>query len=68
MKCLEKQVSNVKKLNADVEALIALEKENYLDVLQRQVAVEEARQAEGMPVEPEPAPSIVVYPYISVSK
>jgi hypothetical protein len=68
MKSLEKQVSNVKKLNADVEALIALEKENYLDVLQRQVAVEEARQAEGMPVEPEPAPSIVVYPYISVSK
>ena len=68
MKSLEAQVSNVKKLNADVEALIALERENYLDVLQRQVAVEEARQAEGKPVEPEPAPSVVVYPYISISK
>jgi uncharacterized phage infection (PIP) family protein YhgE len=68
MKSLDAQVSNVKKLNADVEALIALERENYLDVLQRQVAVEEARQAEGKPVEPEPAPSVVVYPYISISK
>jgi uncharacterized phage infection (PIP) family protein YhgE len=61
MKSLEAQVSNVKKLNADVEALIALERENYLDVLQ-------ARQAEGKPAEPEPAPSVVVYPYISVTK
>jgi uncharacterized phage infection (PIP) family protein YhgE len=68
MKSLEAQVSNVKKLNADVEALIALERENYLDVLQRQVAAEEARQAEGKPAEPEPAPSVVVYPYISVTK
>jgi uncharacterized phage infection (PIP) family protein YhgE len=68
MKSLEAQVSNVKKLNADVEALIALEREKYLDVLQRQVAAEEARQAEGKPAEPEPAPSVVVYPYISVTK
>ena len=70
MKSLEGQVGNVKQLNADVEALIALERENYLEVLQRQVAVEEARQAEGKPVEvePEPAPTIVVYPFISVKK
>lgn len=70
MKSLEGQVGNVKQLNADVEALIALERENYLEVLQRQVALEEARQAEGKPVEvePEPAPSIVVYPFISVTK
>jgi uncharacterized phage infection (PIP) family protein YhgE len=68
MKSLEAQVSNVKKLNADVEALIAREREKYLDVLQRQVAAEEARQAEGKPAEPEPAPSVVVYPYISVTK
>ena len=70
MKSLEGQVDNVKQLNADVEALIALERENYLEVLQRQVALEEARRAEGKPVEvePEPAPSIVVYPFISVTK
>ena len=70
MKSLEGQVGNVKQLNADVEALIALERENYLEVLQRQVALEEARQAEGKPVEkePEPAPTIVVYPFVSVTK
>ena len=65
MKSLEGRVSNVQKLNADVEALITLEREKYLDVLSRQVALEEARQSEGKP-EPEPAPSIVVYPLISV--
>lgn len=68
MKSLEGQVDNVKRLNADVEALIALERENYLEVLQRQVAVEEARQAEGKPVEEKPDPTIVVYPFISVTK
>tara|TARA_B110000902_G_C14259835_1_gene569365 strand:+ start:72 stop:1091 length:1020 start_codon:yes stop_codon:yes gene_type:complete len=70
MKSLEGQVGNVKQLNADVEALIALERENYLEVLQRQVSLEEARQAEGKPVEkePEPLPTIVVYPFISVTK
>ena len=66
MKSLEGRVSNVQKLNADVEALITLEREKYLDVLSRQVALEEARQAEGKPEEPEPAPSVVVYPLISV--
>ena len=51
---LEGRVNNVQKLNADVEALITLEREKYLDVLSRQVALEEARQVEGKS-EPEPA-------------
>lgn len=69
MKSLESRVNNVQKLNADVEALIALEREKYLDVLSRQVALEEARQTDGKPQpEVEPAPSIVVYPFISVKK
>jgi hypothetical protein len=68
VKSLQSQVGNVKQLNADVEALIALERENYLEVLQRQVDLEEARQAEGKAVEPEPepVPSVVVFPFISV--
>ena len=65
MKSLEGRVSNVQKLNADVEALITLERENYLEVLSRQVALEEARQAEDAPPAQEPPPSIVVYPIIS---
>ena len=68
MKSLEGRVSNVQKLNADVEALITLERENYLEVLSRQVALEEARQAEDAPPAQEPPPSIVVYPIISGSR
>jgi hypothetical protein len=63
MKSLQGQVGNVKQLNDDVEALITLERENYLEVLQRQVALEEVRQKEAMSEEPEPepAPSVVTY-------
>ena len=61
MKSLEGQVGNVKQLNADVEALITLEREKYLEVLQRQVALEESRDTETVEVEPEPAPSVVIY-------
>jgi len=63
VKSLEGQVGNVKQLNADVEALITLEREKYLEVLQRQVALEEARQMESVPVEPEPdpVPAVVTY-------
>jgi hypothetical protein len=52
-----------KQLNADVEALITLEREKYLEVLQRQVALEEARQKGSVPVEPEPdpVPAVVTY-------
>ncbi|UVW35143.1 hypothetical protein NYF23_00715 [SAR92 clade bacterium H455] len=59
MKSLEGQVGSVKQLNADVEALITLERENYLEVLQRQVDLEEARQKEATPEEPKP--SVVTY-------
>ena len=65
MQSLERRVGNVQKLNADVEALITLEREKYLDVLERQVAVDEARQAEGQPPVEPPKPSIVVYPFVS---
>jgi hypothetical protein len=63
VKSLEGQVGNVKQLNADVEALITLEREKYLEVLQRQVALEEARQKGSVPVEPEPdpVPAVVTY-------
>ncbi|MDC1512925.1 hypothetical protein N8456_02355 [Porticoccaceae bacterium] len=63
MKSLQGQVGDVKQLNDDVEALITLERENYLEVLQRQVALDEARQKEAMSEEPkpEPAPSVVTY-------
>jgi hypothetical protein len=61
VKSLEGQVGNVKQLNADVEALITLEREKYLEVLQRQVALEEARQTESVPEEPDPVPAVVTY-------
>ena len=61
MKSLEGQVGNVKQLNADVEALIVLEREKYLEVLQRQVALDESRQSDPVAEEPEPAPSVVTY-------
>jgi hypothetical protein len=67
MKSLEGRVNNVQKLNADVEALITLERERYLEVLNRQVALEEARQVNDEP-QSEPAPSIVVYPFVTVKK
>jgi hypothetical protein len=61
MKSLEGQVGNVKQLNADVEALIVLEREKYLEVLQRQVALDESRQRDPVSEEPERAPSVVTY-------
>ena len=42
LKSFEGQVSNVSKLNADVEALITLERDKYLDLLRRQVELEES--------------------------
>ena len=59
MKSLEGQVGNVRQLNADVEALIVLEREKYLEVLQRQIALDEARGP--VAEEPKTEPSVVTY-------
>lgn len=63
IKSLEGRVSNVlQKLNADVEALVTLEREKYLDVLQRQLALDESAQEDEdqAPVEP-PKPDFVIF-------
>lgn len=62
IKSLEGRVSNVQKLNADVEALVTLEREKYLDMLQRQLALDESAQEDEdqAPVEP-PKPDFVIF-------
>jgi len=65
LKSFEGQVDNVSKLNADVEALITLEREKYLDLLRRQVELEESRQPVEEELEEEIDNTIVVYPFVS---
>ena len=65
LKSFEGQVSNVSKLNADVEAIITLERHKYLDLLRRQVELEESRQPVEEELEEELDYSIVVYPFVS---
>ena len=65
LKSFEGQVNNVSKLNADVEALITLERDKYLDLLRRQVELEESRQPVEEELEEEIDNSIVVYPFVS---
>jgi len=65
LKSFEGQVDNVSKLNADVEALITLERDKYLDLLRRQVELEESRIPVEEELEEEIDDSIVVYPYVS---
>ena len=65
LKSFEGQVNNVSKLNADVEALITLERDKYLDLLRRQVELEESRLPVEEELEEEIDDSIVVYPYVS---
>ncbi len=65
LKSFEGQVDNVSKLNADVEALITLERDKYLDLLRRQVELEESRLPVEEELEEEIDDSIVVYPYVS---
>ena len=61
------RMRNITKLNADVEALITLERENYLELLQRQVDLQ-ALQVAGQQPEEKVAPSIVVYPFVSTAR
>lgn len=65
LKSFEGQVDNVSKLNADVEALITLERDKYLDLLRRQVELEESRQPVEEELEEEIDNTIVVYPFVS---
>lgn len=65
LKSFEGQVDNVSKLNADVEALITLERDKYIDLLRRQVEIEESRLPVEEELEEEIDDSIVVYPYVS---
>ena len=61
LKKMQGQVGNIKALNADVQSLITLERAKYLDVLRRQVALEESRELGEEPDE-EDIPSVVSYP------
>ncbi len=63
LKTMQGQVGNIKALNADVQSLITLERAKYLDVLRRQVALEESRELGEEPDE-EDVPSVVSYPPI----
>ncbi len=68
LKSMQGQVGNIKSLNADVQSLITLERAKYLDVLKRQVALEESRELGEEPEEEETAPSIVTWPPESVQR
>ena len=61
LKTMQGQVGNIKALNADVQSLITLERAKYLDVLRRQVALEESRELGEEPDEQD-IPSVVSYP------
>ena len=67
LKSMQGQVGNVKALNADVQSLITLERAKYLDVLQRQVALDEARDRDDEPEE-EVEPSVVTFPNVPVQR
>lgn len=62
LKTLEEKLKKVDRLNADVEALIKLERNNYLEVLRRQADLEEARQRSEESSTVIADPTIVVYP------
>lgn len=64
LKSFDGSMANVASLNADVEALIALEREKYLEALQRQTELQKMALATEQPEE-EFDSSIVVYPHVS---
>lgn len=64
LKSFDGSMANVAKLNADVGALITLEREKYLEALQRQTELQKMALATEQPEE-EIDSSIVVYPYVS---
>lgn len=58
LKSFDRRMKDVKKLNADVEALVTLERAKYLDALRSQVSVEETVFEEDSPEDL----GLVVYP------
>lgn len=60
LKSFDRRMRDVKKLNADVEALVTLERAKYLDALRSQVSVEETVIEEDSPEDL----GLVVYPVI----
>ena len=60
LKSFDRRIRDVKKLNADVEALVTLERAKYLDALRSQVSVEETVIEEDSPEDL----GLVVYPVI----
>ena len=62
LKTLEDKLKNVDKLNADVAALIKLERDNYLEVLRRKVDLQESQQRNEVSGTAVSDPTIVVYP------
>ncbi len=67
LKSMQGQVGNVQALNADVQSLITLERAKYLDVLRRQVALEEARDRDEEPEE-EVVPAVVTFPNLPIQR
>ena len=65
IKTFDARIKSVANLNADVEALVTLERDNYLEVLQRQVALQELQQQAE---QPEEVSSIVVYPKVQAKR
>lgn len=65
VKSFEGSVGNVAKLNADVEALITLERDKYLELLRRQIELEESSLPVEEELEQEVDTSVVVFPLFS---
>ena len=58
----ERKLSDVKNLNLDVAALVKLERERYLEALQKKTAIEEAQLRSQLEKEELLDPSIIKYP------
>ena len=62
MGAFEKKLTGVKSLNQDVAALVKLERERYLEALQKKAAIEEAQLRSQLEKEEIEDPSIIKYP------
>ena len=62
MSAFEKKLTDVKSLNLDVAALVKLERERYLEALQKKAAIEEAQLRSQLEKEELSDPSIIKYP------
>ena len=62
MSSFERKLSGVQNLNQDVAALVKLERERYLEALQKKTAIEEAQLRSELEKEELLDPSIIKYP------